>query len=118
MENRECENQNVLNDKSCNLSDGEKCILSQKATPNEKTVLNDKSLDSKSMSDGKSLSKWAMILAAMITLTYNIFVVITTRKVPTIDEQQSILVLGSGLILFFSPVYLSIWLDKIFGGKK
>ncbi len=73
--------------------------------------------EEKKVTDGKNVSKWAMILAAVITLTYNIFVVITTRKVPTIDEQQSILVLGSGLILFFSPVYLSIWLEKIFGKK-
>ena len=79
---------------------------------------NERKIEENKITDAKPISKWVMVLAAVITIGYNLFVVIKTGKIPTLDQQQSILMLGGGLIIFFSPVYLSIWLDKVFGGKK
>lgn len=68
--------------------------------------------------EGKKISKWVMILAFLIALSYNIFSLIKNGKIPTVDEQKSIIIFSSSAILFFSPIYLSIWLDKIFGKKE
>lgn len=67
--------------------------------------------------NAKPISTWTMILAVILAVIMNIISLVWNKRIPTTDEQQSILMLSGALILFFSPVYLSIWLDKIFGNK-
>lgn len=67
--------------------------------------------------NAKPISKWTMILAVILAIVMNIICIVVNQRIPSTDEQQSILMLCGALILFFSPVYLSIWLDKIFGNK-
>ena len=61
----------------------------------------------------KSVSKWAMICGALVVILYNAGYLIFTLKIPTFDEQKSILLAGASLIIVFSPVYLNLILDKI-----
>lgn len=65
----------------------------------------------------KGLSLLGIVVAVAISLSFNVFYVIYNKKVPSLDEQQSVLLLAGSMVVFFSPVYLSIWLDKIFGKK-
>jgi hypothetical protein len=69
----------------------------------------------------KFISKIGMIIGALIIICYNAFYLITTEKIPTVEEQKSILLFGGSIVVIFSPVYLSIVLDKIgsmFGNNK
>jgi hypothetical protein len=69
----------------------------------------------------KNISKWGMVLSAISIISYNIIYVIFEKKIPTLEEQKSILLFGGSMLVIFSPVYLSIVLDKvgeIFKGGK
>ncbi|MBN2546550.1 MAG: hypothetical protein JXB50_12190 [Spirochaetes bacterium] len=70
------------------------------------------------LTGGKNISRCSMMLSAVMAVGYNLFALIKTGQIPTVDEQKSILMLCGALIVFFSPVYLSIWLDKIFGKRE
>ena len=61
---------------------------------------------------GKNISKASMMFSALIAIFYNGYKIFKTGMAPSIEEQQSILMLCIALIAFFSPVYLSIWLEK------
>ncbi|MBN2547480.1 MAG: hypothetical protein JXB50_16870 [Spirochaetes bacterium] len=67
---------------------------------------------------GKAVSKSSMIFASMVAIVYNGYKIFKTGNAPSLEEQKSILLLCAALIAFFSPVYLSIWLEKIFGKKE
>lgn len=67
--------------------------------------------------NAKPISTWTMILAVFLAVLMNVICIIVNQRIPSTDEQQSIIMLSGSLILFFSPVYASIWLDKIFGNK-
>lgn len=64
------------------------------------------------MIKGKKVSKIGMILAVMVALMYNLLYVFFEHKIPSTDEQKSILMLSGFIVVFFSPVYVSIILDK------
>ena len=91
------------------------CTLSQSERHNEE---DRKKITESNALAAKPISKWAMVFSAIIIISLNVFVIIKLLRIPTPQEQQSILLLGFGLLGIFSPVYISIWLDKIFGGKK
>jgi hypothetical protein len=63
--------------------------------------------------EAKRISLIGMVLGAVIIIGYNTIYVIVSARIPTIDEQQSILLFGGSIMLIFSPVYLSIFLEKI-----
>lgn len=65
------------------------------------------------MVKGKKVSKIGMMLSVTIALLYNLGYLIFERKIPTVDEQKSILMLSGFIVIFFSPIYASIILDKI-----
>jgi hypothetical protein len=62
---------------------------------------------------GKNISKVGMVLGATIIIGYNMFYLMTTKKIPTMDEQKSIILFGASVTAIFSPIYFSIILDKI-----
>jgi hypothetical protein len=68
--------------------------------------------------EAKKISLWTMILAAVFAITLNVLMLIFNKRVATTDEQASILMFSGFMIICFSPVYLSIWLEKIFGKKE
>lgn len=61
----------------------------------------------------KNISKIGMVLAALIIVFYNTIYLLLERKVPSLEEQKSILLFGGSMLVIFSPVYLNIILDKI-----
>jgi hypothetical protein len=67
----------------------------------------------KRLPGAKNISKIGMVTSAIIVLSYNFYYLIMTGKIPTLDEQKSILMLGGFIVVIFSPIYLSIVLDKI-----
>ena len=66
----------------------------------------------KKITDAKEISKWAIVVSVLIAIVYNISYTITSRQIPTIEQQSSIIMLCTFIIVAFSPVYLSIILDK------
>jgi hypothetical protein len=62
---------------------------------------------------GKQVSKIAMIVAAVIIISYNVGYLLLSRAIPTVEEQKSIILLGISILIIFTPIYLSIILDKI-----
>jgi len=64
--------------------------------------------------NAKGFSLIGMIVAVLIEIVFNLIIILKEKRVPDITEQQSITWLSASIIIFFSPVYLSIWLDKIF----
>lgn len=71
----------------------------------------------KRITDAKIVSKWGMVVAVITALGYNIGYLIVTGRIPSSSEQDSILKLCGFIIVCFSPVYLNLFLDKIFGKK-
>ena len=65
----------------------------------------------------KNISKWGIVLAIVIVILYNFVYMLKTGDIPTPDKQNSVIMLGAFCIASFSPVYISIILDKIFGKK-
>lgn len=61
----------------------------------------------------KDISLIGMILGGVIIISYNLIYLILSKKIPTLDEQKSILLFGGSIVIIFSPVYLSIVLDKV-----
>lgn len=63
-------------------------------------------------------AKWisiiAKIAASLIAIGYNVFNVLYNRKIPSLDEQKSILYLCGAIILFFSSIDLSLICRNIF----
>lgn len=67
------------------------------------------------MTSAKSVSKTGMVFGAVIIILYNLVYLFMERKIPTAEEQKSIIMLGGSIVVIFSPVYLCIALDKIGG---
>lgn len=63
---------------------------------------------------GKQISKAGMIIGALVIVGYNIGYLIIQKSIPTMDEQKSVVFLGASLVAIFSPLYISVFLDKIF----
>jgi len=68
--------------------------------------------------EGKTISRYAMILAVVILIGSNLFHIVVKSHIPTFEEQKSLVLFCSGIVLFFSPIFLSVWLERIFGKKK
>jgi hypothetical protein len=66
----------------------------------------------------KRISLIGIIISVLIAMFYNLFSLIELRRIPTPEEQKSILLFAFFIIAAFSPVYFSIYLDKILGAKK
>lgn len=60
----------------------------------------------------KNISKFGMLLGCIIVIVYNAFYLINNQKIPDTEEQMSILMLGWGVASFFSPLIISVILDK------
>lgn len=65
----------------------------------------------------KSVSMIGMILGVVFILGMNIGYLILAKKLPSWDEQKGILAVGLSMVLIFSPVYLSIIVDKFLNNK-
>lgn len=65
----------------------------------------------------KSLTLIAKIFSVILCLTFNVFSFIFNKKIPTIEEQQSILLLASFIALVFLPVDFSILIKNFFKFK-
>jgi len=61
---------------------------------------------------GKGISKFWSSVAVIILIGYSAFYVITKGAMLTTDEAKALLIICSGIIIFNSPFYISIWLDK------
>jgi uncharacterized membrane protein YagU involved in acid resistance len=70
-------------------------------------------MEDKKITDAKSVSKIAMIIAVIFLIVYNLIYVILSKKIPTVEEQKSILLFCGAIIIFFTPVYLNLIMDKI-----
>jgi hypothetical protein len=69
--------------------------------------------EKKKITGAKNISKWGMVLSAFAIISYNIIYVVFEKKIPTLEEQKSILLFGGSMLVIFSPVYLSIVIDKV-----
>ena len=65
--------------------------------------------------DGKNISKWAIIISIIFALVIFIVSILMNRKIPTPEETTSILMISGFILICGSPIYISIWIDKIFG---
>ena len=83
---------------------------------NEKN--NEENLTPNKITDAKPVSKWVMIITVIILLSYNLFKLIKTGSIANPEEQKSLIMMSLSVLVVFTPVYLSILFDKIFGGKK
>ena len=63
--------------------------------------------------EAKKISLIGMILGSLIIISSNIVNILYNKSIPTLEEQKSILLFGSSIVIIFSPVYLSIVLDKL-----
>jgi hypothetical protein len=63
--------------------------------------------------EAKNISKFGMIIAVLIIIGMNFGYLILARKLPTLDEEKAILLFGGSIVLVFSPIYLSIIVDKL-----
>lgn len=61
----------------------------------------------------KPISKWGMICGGLIIILYNFIYLVITKKIPTPEEQKSIIYFGGSIVILFTPVYISIILDKL-----
>jgi membrane glycosyltransferase len=66
---------------------------------------------------GKTFSKGSMILAVIILIGTNLYSIIAKNHIPTIEEEKTLIMFCSAIVLFFSPVILSIWF-KIFCNRN
>jgi len=83
----------------------------------EKEIIQNED-EKKKITDAKPVSKWAMIFAVVILLSYNLYKLIKTGNIANTEEQKSLIMMSLSVLVIFAPVYLSILFDKIFGGKK
>jgi len=66
----------------------------------------------------KDISLIGQIVSAVLALAYNVYVIITTKHIPSVDEQMSILLCCTFMgVVCFSPVSVSVWIEKILGKK-
>jgi hypothetical protein len=83
---------------------------------NEKKIdfdrLDQRSLYKRKPLGAKNISKMGMVLGCIIVIIYNAFYLVNNRQIPKTDEQMSILMLGWGVASFFSPLIISVILDK------
>jgi hypothetical protein len=61
----------------------------------------------------KTASKLGMIAGVLTILIYNAVYLAITKKIPTEEEQRSIIMLGLSLVIAFTPIYLNLILDKV-----
>lgn len=64
---------------------------------------------------GKTISKWAVALAIVFSVVIFIGTILITKKIPTPQETTSILMVSGLILICGSPIYISIWIDKIIG---
>lgn len=74
--------------------------------------------EEKKVTDAKNLSKWGMVVTVVVESICNIGYVIIKKDFPSIETQVSISYFAFMFMLPFAPVYLNLFLDKIFGVKK
>ena len=70
---------------------------------------------------GKDISKVGMIVSATAFTLQYIGYLIITRRIPTFDEMMVMMISALFYVAIFSPIILSVWIDKItnkIGGKK
>jgi hypothetical protein len=60
----------------------------------------------------KNISKIGMVISALIAISYNCYNLIINKKIPTLQEQKSILLLSGYVLICFSPIYINIIIDK------
>jgi hypothetical protein len=72
----------------------------------------------KELFKAKNISLTGIIIAVLIAICFNLFSLLLLNRIPSQDEQKSIIILCRFIIIAFSPVYVSIFLDKILRIKK
>ncbi len=75
-------------------------------------------VDQKKATDAKNLSKWGMVIAVIVQAISTIVYILVKKDFPALDTQISISYFAFSFMIPFTPVYLNLFLDKIFGGKK
>lgn len=65
------------------------------------------------IASAKNVSKWGMLLSVMMVLGYNIGYFVIHKDVPAMEKQKSVITAALAVVTLFSPVYLSIILDKV-----
>lgn len=74
--------------------------------------------EDKKATDAKVLSKWGMVIAVIVHAVSTVIYIVVKKDFPGIDTQISISYFAFSFMIPFTPVYLNLFLDKIFGGKK
>ena len=70
---------------------------------------------------GKDISKVGMVVSAIAFTSQYIGYLIITRRIPTFDEMMVIMISALFYVAIFSPIILSVWIDKVtnkIGGNK
>jgi hypothetical protein len=61
---------------------------------------------------GKEISKFWTIISSLLLIGTVLYYIIAAKRLPTSDEAKALVFIGSGIILFNSPYFISIWIDK------
>jgi len=61
---------------------------------------------------GKNISKFWSIVAVLLLISGTVYYIFIKGALPSSDEAKALLFICGGIILFNSPYYISIWLDK------
>lgn len=72
----------------------------------------------KTLADAKNISKIGMILAVIIHAVTTVSYIIIKSDFPDLNTQISMSYFSFMFMIPFTPIYLNLFLDKIFGGKK
>jgi len=75
-------------------------------------------VDQKKPTDAKNLSKWGMVLSVIVQAISTIVYIFIKKDFPDLNTQISMSYFAFSFMIPFSPVYINLFLDKIFGGKK
>ena len=75
-------------------------------------------LDQKKPTDAKNLSKWGMVLSVIVQTLCTVGHIIVKKDFPNLDTQISMSFFSLFFTIPFTPVYVNLFLDKIFGGRK
>jgi hypothetical protein len=67
----------------------------------------------KELFKAKNISLTGIVIAVLIAISFNLFSLIILNRIPSQEEQKSIILLCGFIIIAFSPVYVSIFLDKL-----
>ncbi len=90
---------------------------SQDDEPNKKCSKENESTISKFLK-AKDISLIAQIIAGLILVLFNAMCLIANKRILDEKEQWSVIMMCAALILFFSPIYFSIFLEKIFSKRE